>query len=577
MKTSLYDKKISNFKPRFLNTLLFLMFAALCSVSKAESVDNKNTETNENKKETMQSDGLKNISPANTTNLFKKNISFEWDPVSDASYYDVELTPEPANDGRPVLSFKSPENKWSGDIIPGGYSLRTRSRDKRNVPGEWSTPQSFVLNLDDLKMTNPTDGKNINSDNATENLTTLTWNPVPGAVRYQIILKNEDNTVSLEQNIPTSKFTIKLPVAKKYFYTVTPYTALGISSEKPTTGSFILFGKKIATPKITIPDSAWVRQLTWFNSANTEEFIFILSKWNTKNNKWDVISKETNYKKNQISFLQEWPGGRYKLQVQAKSKFRVTSDISTAQFSVFDGNRNPSNEYKYTIRQSIDRTSGYFGVLSYLITMMDYTGTNQDRGGATATFNALGGTGRFGGGYLSANQPWGFLGVMDLSGFIIDSRNLTFMSAELNAVYRAKTGDRSEIRHQAGLFYKELPEVIGNALGEFESTETIASVGPHYGIEYWYALTPRLGFQLNFHAYLSQFKLKTPTGENVTSTLSYQMGAMGSYKLSKKITGLMGYAYRNDSLAYQSQRFSGEKNSVDLKGHYLNLFLEWSF
>ncbi len=515
-------------------------------------------------------------SAVTNTSFYKKNISFEWDAVEGAKYYEVELTPEPASDGRPVLAFKSPTNNWSGDIAPGGYALRTRSRDKRNIPGEWSATQNFVLNLDDLKMKFPEPNQNIQSDFATENPTNISWTPVPGAVKYQFKMSSDDGSVKVDQVLTSAQYNAKLPVTKKYSYTIMAYSAFGISSEKETTGEFTLLGKKLATPKITIPENAWVRQLNWNFPPYTEEFSYAVSRWNSKTNKWDVVVKENNFKKNQIPFLPEWIGGRYKFFVQAKAKLRPSSDTAVIQFSVFDGNRSPTNEYKYTIRQSIDRTTGYFAIASYLITVMDYAGSNQDRGGASAAFTSLGGTGRLGLGYLSPIYPWGFLGVVDMSGFIINSSNYTFATTELNAIYRKNTGERSEVRHQIGLFYKELPEVIGNGLGEFETTESISSSGPHYGFEYWYAMTPRLGFQANLHTYFSMFKVKTPTNEAISPTLSYQLGLMGSYKLSKKITGLMGYAYRKDALAYKSQRFAGENNSVELTGHYLNLFLEWA-
>src|SRR5690606_15542712 len=119
-------------------------------------------------------------------------------------------------------------------------------------------------------------------------------------------------------------------------------------------------------------------------------------------------------------------------------------------------------------------------------------------------------------------------------------------------------------------------EIIGNGLQQFESTQKIAAIGPRYGVEYWRAISPKLGFQANGHIYYNMLKVSTPSGGDIEATPSFQIGLLGSYRLTPKATGLAGYAYRLDSMAYKSVTTPGQVNKVDLTGHYLNLFLEWA-
>ena len=56
--------------------------------------------------------------------------------------------------------------------MPGGYSLRTRSRDKKETFPANGQDENFVLNLDDLKKISRTQS-NIQSDFATENPTNI--------------------------------------------------------------------------------------------------------------------------------------------------------------------------------------------------------------------------------------------------------------------------------------------------------------------------------------------------------------------------------------------------------------------
>ncbi len=242
----------------------------------------------------------------------------------------------------------------------------------------------------------------------------------------------------------------------------------------------------------------------------------------------------------------------------------------------------PAAEYTALVRKSIDRVTGWYAVASYLITEIQYRGVNPEKGSAVA-YNALGGTGRVGAGWFSGNSPWGFLGIMDVSGFMFNGKAQTFASVELNTVYRKTVGDRGEARFQMGPYYKELPETLGDASLQTSEDSKISSAGPHVGAEYWYSLTPKLGIQLNAHLYYSMLKVNTPNGEALTPSMSMQFGFLGSYRFTPSFTGLVGYARREDKMSYKAlpgptnTAVDGDVNESTIVGNYLNIFAEWAF
>jgi hypothetical protein len=511
---------------------------------------------------------------------FKRRISLEWEEIPTAKSYDVEIvslaidhTPT-ATKSKP-LSFTATGAQWSGTLTLGNYTLRVRGRDHRHVPGDWSEAQEFAVGLETPQIVAPQFHENVKSKTDEEKKVVFKWKPVGGAESYAFKLTSKDGKIKKEELVKAPTITMSLPVATEYEWTVLAQAAPAFKSEKIAESDFALWGPKLMKPNINEPHNAFVRELEWDRPVYAENFKYAYSKWDVEKKNW-VLQGKDKTKNTQIEFQEKWPGGRYKLSLKATSSLREDSGVSERIFNVAGGDRSPAAEEIATVRESIDRTTGWFGIASYLATQVSYSGTNSDRSPGnphTSGFSgALGATARVGAGYISPTTAWGFLGIADYSAYSLDNTVSTFGSLEGNAIYRSIVGDKSEIRQQMGLFYKELPVILGTSAAN-ASIQTVSSLGPHYGVEYWRAITPRFGFQLNSHAYLSAVSLSTPSGGGLSPGLSYQLGFLGSYRLTRTLTGLAGYAFRQDSISYQAT--DGSTNSASLTGNYLNLFLEW--
>ncbi|HEY1079826.1 MAG TPA: hypothetical protein VGE46_07005, partial [Bdellovibrio sp.] len=256
--------------------------------------------------------------------------------------------------------------------------------------------------------------------------------------------------------------------------------------------------------------------------------------------------------------------------------------VAKQTFNVRNGDRSPAAEYTALVRKSIDRVTGWYAIASYLLTEMQFRGVNPENNSAVA-YSAMGGTGRVGLGWFHPDTPWGFLSIIDMSGFTFKGKTQTFASAEFNAVYRKNFGDRGELRFQVGPYYKELPETVGDPFSGQSNDLKVSSAGPHAGVEYWFSISPKFGIQANAHMYMSLMKISTPNGEPLRPSLSTQYGFLGSYRFTPTFTGLIGYARREDKVSYNAVpsttnfAVDGDVNESTVVGNYLNIFAEWAF
>lgn len=520
--------------------------------------------------------------PAVWAEPYRRLVNFEWEAIEGAQGYEVELNLKKEDGKGKTFSFKVKEAAWNGRLSPGKYIMKLRSRDYRGVPGDWSEPSEFNVGLEGAILKYPESNAQISSKENEEMAVNFQWNPVGGSDEYAFTLTSEDGKTQINKNLTDTHVEIDLPVAMKYTWKVSASSKEGFQSESMSVGQFSLLGAPIESPKIEKPESEFVRELKWSSPANASNFDVVVSKLNDQAKKWETVKVVENIQESALAFDDTLPGGKYQVAVRAKGDLRVSSALAKQTFSVRHGDRSPAAEYTALVRKSIDRVTGWYGIASYLITEMQFQGSNPEKNSSVA-YSAVGGTGRLGLGWFNPATPWGFLGIIDLSGFTFNGKTQTFASTELNAVYRKNQGDRGELRLQMGPYYKELPETVGDPFSGAAEDLKITSAGPHLGAEYWYSLTPKLGLQVNAHLYVSLLKVSTPNGEDLSPTLSTQFGFLGSYRFSQNFTGLMGYARREEKMSYRSVpsatnfAVSGDVNESTIIGNYLNFFAEWAF
>lgn len=515
---------------------------------------------------------------------YRRLVNFEWEAIEGAASYEIELIPvKIASDEPKAFNFKTTEASWNGRLTPGKYLMRLRSRDYRGVPGDWSPQSDFNVGLDNVVLKSPLSEK-IETDSTDKKEVEFKWEAVGGADQYEFTLTSEDGTTAISQKLTEPSFKAEVPVAANYTWTVQAFNNEGILSEGTATSKFALNGKKLEKPALEKPETEFVREIKWEAPEYATSYDVFIIRRDERTKKFEKFKSIEKTSSASLDFDPSWPGGVYKVAVRANGSMRPSSDLAKLGFKVRAGDRSPAAEYTALVRKSIDRVTGWYGIASYLITEVKFSGVYPEKS-SKGTYKAIGGTGRLGLGWFGSNTPWGFLGILDLSGFTFEGKTKTFASTELNSVYRFSMGDRTELRLQAGPYIKEHPDSIADASTSSAEDTKVVVAGPHIGAEFWYSLTPKLGIQFNAHLYNSLVKMQTPNNQNIEPAMSYQIGVLGSYRMTQNFTGLVGWAMREDRVKYQSNPYTpidpslnfGNTVESTVVGNYLNFFAEWAF
>jgi hypothetical protein len=518
---------------------------------------------------------------------YKRQLTFEWEPVEGADHYQVEMTKVQKSKGEKPALFKRKTATFDAKVNPGRYRIRLRSFDSRKVPGDWNEPFEVVVKMNPPIKVWPKDNQTFRSKEDDKQEVEFVWKKQKGISATRLEIREIKTGKSIyDEKLETNRVKVEIPIASRYEWKVTYYDQQGTEGEGSSWGEgFAILGPKIDKPKLETPDSKFVRELAWNKPNLAKEFNYVLLKKNEKSGKWEVTESNGKYNATKLDFKQTYAGGKYQLKVQAVADGYLPSDFATVEFPVASGDRSPAAAFREEMRETLEkRTNAYF-VASYLLTSVEYTSIHHESGGRTTT-PSIGGTGRVGIGYFFPESKWGALVIADMSGVIVSGTNYTYSSAEAHLSWRTYFGI-SQLRASGGLYFKELPLQYRDFETDAVNVENVSSLGPHLGFDYWYPLSKSFGVQLNTRMYVGVTG-STPNGEAIEPQLSYQLGLLGSLRLTQTIMGFLGYAYRVDAVNYaatpgenspDSSSFAseGNMNEVKVEGHYLNLFLEWGF
>jgi hypothetical protein len=513
----------------------------------------------------------------------RRNVEVEWEGVEDASLYEVRVVRKDDR-SKKAQTFKLKESKWSANINPGIYLMEIRSYDQRGVPGEWSPPSEMEVKLPAIIVKSPQPGQEIEAKNADKDKLNLEWEPVPGADHYHVTAKSTTSDWKDERDFPGTAAEMNTPVGQNIEWNVAavdPKGTAGEVSEKPYQVEFK--GPALEKPEIEKPRSKYVREVEWKAPPYAAKYNYDLSYYNAKKKKWEQVESKQGIDETKVKLDVGRPSGKYRLAVQAQAEHRKVSPKVQMDFFARGNFRDPAAFDKAILRDSLQKPTDFYAIASYLITSMNYAAKDYDANSTPRPFAALGGTGRIGLGYQSVEDNWGGFAIGDLSGFVIHGQSFKFASVEGHITRKLELGQNGILLAGTGLFAKELPLISGSAVDGYSSTDKVRTIGPHAGFTYWFPFNERWGLQANARAYYTLMG-SSSSGKSAKSSLSYQYGLLGSYRMSRVWMGYAGYAYRVDDARYATNpdphvSFAqpGQINEIKIDGHYLNLIMEFSF
>lgn len=508
----------------------------------------------------------------------RRHAELEWEAIEGAKSYDIELVVVKNFEKKKKYDFTIKTNSWKANMPPGVYKVRMRTRDIRNVPGEWSQESEFKVSLAKAELLVPKKDAQLESTETDKDIVNFKWQSIPGANQYriQIFDKEDFSKPIIQDTVSSENYQTQLTVAKDYTWTVVGVaTEMGVESESPTISDFSVIGAELPQPKIISPENEFVREIKWEKVPLAERYQVTIER--NENGKW-IIQDRIETIANSIPFKSEWRGGKYRTSVQAITNKRKSSRKDSSEYEVIDGDRTPVAENFANTKRSIDHHKGFYFIARYLIANIEYTGQDSESD-TRSTFESTSGIGGIGVGYLTKQSPWGFVGFADLAGFAYNGKKQIFTTSEINLTHTTEF-EVSKLRIYLGGMIKQFPQVATQS-SETDNlnTSTATGLGFHEAIEYWYAQTPKIGWQGNIHLYQTMIKLLTPNGKDIDPSLSYQFGFMASYRLSQYLTGYAGYARRVDKISYEasSTALNSSNSSIQILGDYLNLIAEYRF
>lgn len=527
------------------------------------------------------------LSPAHAAKA-RRYVNLEWEPVEDATQYEVTITRIRKGGERAKPStFKVGEAKWRGQINPGKYEMLLRSYDDRGVPGGWSEPVLFLVKNPPPARIYPTPDLVIETKEASTFDVEFQWQSEENDSGFRLDIESTTGDFKKSYKVSGTSKEVDLPVANTYKWRVTALMdadeEVGEMSE--AMDSFTLKGQSLDKPTIKTPMSSIVETLSWKRPEHAEHYSYVLS---TKkpDGKWSVVDKNESYQLNNLPFDLSRPAGEYRLKVMAHAHNRETSSDSI-EFTSAGNLRNPAAIEAAKLKESLNKPTPFYFIASYFLTNMAYRGANFQESSGPTDFSAIGGTGRLGMGYIHPRSSWGLFAIADMSGFTVVGETYTFLSTEVHGTWTKDLPGANRLQVTGGFYSKDLPEAIGTASigssqGTFSKMNTLTAYGAHGGVIYQRPISSRLGIELNARVYLP-IEGDNPNGVTPESTLSYQLGILGSLKLNDRTTGYAGYSRRLDTHYYRAQSTGsnpvteGTNNEVEIEGNYLNLKLEYSF
>jgi hypothetical protein len=532
---------------------------------------------------------------------YRRHVSVEWDPVEDATLYEIEL----ARAGRPekASSFRTKEAKWSGELELGHFSMRARTIDDRGIAGEWSAPSPVDVLPEAPRAIAPEAAAQVavagRDPLATEAEVLFQWSPVGGATAYRLRAQSEKGGFALDEVVTEASARRKMPVAAHYSWSVMAIAPEGLAGAKSADIAFALLGPRLQAPRLAKPNNSFVRELRWQKREYAETARVLIERWSPKDDvkngaknsrreglkesqgegqeekRWQAVYGPESRAEEGLPFSPKWAGGRYRATLVAQAALRPDSEPEAMEFEVFSGDRSEASELRHELRKSIDHGPGWYGVATYLLGNAHYSGMDYD-GQLPGTINYSGtsGTVRAGAGNFSARGPWGLLALLEASPLETAKGILEAIGAELWAIRKVSVSSRAELRARAGLFYREaIASEINNSYDKF------AALGPCVGAEYWVAITPAWGAQASASAYQGALAARTPNGQGANSALFAEFGLLASYRLTPSLTGLAGALRREAEIHYQpaDPAYSGRSNQISTNGTYLSLGVAYQF
>ena len=508
----------------------------------------------------------------------RRDLSLDFDPIEGAISYDIEVRSKTNLKRKEAKVFTSLSPTWKAKMAPGIYQIRLRAIDERSVPGEWSEPSSIEVLMAPLTPLFPTEELEIQSNEELEYDVPFKWSPVEDVKYYtlSIFTKLSDDKVEIFKSIETteSAYSLKLPVATEYFWQVEAIKRNGMrTSLDKKKLSFKINGAKLRTPVFNEPQidsqkstAKNLVSLSWqkIEFANSYELSLKIK----KNDSWAptaqtfIIKNNTRYK-----FLV--PDGVFKANLMAQSLLRPASQSDDLYFEIRNGKiiAMGLNENALIERRLYQKKYGYLVYLQNL--SASFEGYNSYHN-SHAQFKDAEGVGLTVG--LQAQELYrrfGLLTTLSYKTFDLQSARNSITVETINGEFYISRpifqNQTAQFNLYGGLFYEEIPEVLGSARNNQLAVQFLQTSGLGLGINWLKKISTRWDFDFYISLRKSLFDVAVPEGKKNQNPINASVDIRFKYLLKSERSIIFGINSGNSG----EYKYPGSSFTYDNGGIYL--------
>jgi hypothetical protein len=515
-------------------------------------------------------------------------INFDWDPIENATSYEVELLQEVQGNVFSLGIFKTDIPEWNKAVNSGKYFVKIRALDKRMVPGEWSEKQAIIIKGKPPELEFPKYEDSLEVEQTDGFIQNFSWRPALGAQFYKIQIFNNQQKLIYSEILTTTTYSYRLSNPGQYFWNVASLTSKDEEPEENLKKSpfKIIYGKLIS-PDISIKTTKNVLIFNWSHIKQSPEFYIDIYKQNedgTFINNLTYKQKETQLSLPKSQFQK----GTYRFAVIAKKEGYIDSGEAEViyEYDLEDikvvAEKSGEDLYNDKRLHGIFSLEAYFAVPSLSYTFKNYeedTIGSQALSGSSVDLT------------LRKNKPLAFISFTDLF-FISNLKLMSLSDTYASAIFGTVSFSlekkfnykRFSFFPNVGIFAEKTPLFIISRLNtNSATTKDSMTIGPRLSLKTVFELTSYVSLTVSQNILLHKSQLSGLAGNTFQSNIETEFNFGAKYIFKPTLDLVFKYSINNYSLTSIAKTGSGshaqagDVNDLKISGSIISGGVIWYF
>lgn len=518
-------------------------------------------------------------------------IDLEFDPIENASSYEIELFQKSEGQKLVLENYKSETPTWTKKVKPGKYFVRIRSLDKRNAPGPWSEEMFIPIKLPEVKILFPLNDAIIetNEEDISHKLN-FEWMPVAGANFYKLNLYNREQKLLQSETVSTTVYPTYLNKRDTYFFEIIPLIDKNDEhTEKLSLNQFNLTYGKLPAPKPILKTSPSSVIISWKEVASDAQYKVKLIRIDSNESSAEKLITEKTIKNTELILNKKSVSeGTYKLFINAEKPGHQNSTTSQVVYEyekdeirvvvekftgIFD------EEKRKVLKHTL---SGFFSYPSLNYEFKNYendTISKQQLNGNAFEINYNYKTNK-----TFVNYPISLNPQIRIMNLADNYASALFVKADALLLLEKKYNEKITLFPNVGFFLNKTPALVINRLNpNTANEENFISTGPAFGIKGEYRFNDQMVFKSQYQLRLNLLSISAMPENSQSPSLNHEFSIQAGYAFRTHLNLVFKGTYLNENVVSRpkvgggSFASSSDQNKITNSGFLMSFGAEWFF